>query len=158
MASPSWRGVVATILILLGCSAMLPAAAETGVQVILSADHKDLQVDRTLLLSVYIGRITTWPDGQPTRVFTLADDHPLHVQFCRQMLGTYPYVLRNAWNKLVYTGTGFAPTAVANEQEMRRRVNETVGAIGYVSAAQAALPHERLLASLKTQVLGASNE
>jgi ABC-type phosphate transport system substrate-binding protein len=110
------------------------AAVAQDVQVILAPDREATVPDRRLLLSIYIGRVTLWPDGRPVRVFTLADDQSLHERFCRQMLGTYPYVLRNAWDKLVYTGTGFAPTVVANENEMRRRVQSTPGAIGYVAA------------------------
>ncbi len=45
----------------------------------------------------------------------------------------YSYVLRAAWDRMVFTGTGLAPTVVRSEEEMRRRVRETPGAIGYVS-------------------------
>lgn len=110
------------------------AAAEPTVEVITSADRAGMTIDRKLLLSAYIGRMSTWPDGRPITLFVLPDSHPLHVQFSRQLLGTYPYVLRNAWDKLVYTGTGFAPTMVSSEEEMRKRVMDVPGAIGYVSA------------------------
>ncbi|MEQ1440610.1 hypothetical protein AAG565_14725 [Fontimonas sp. SYSU GA230001] len=155
----AWRARLLAAALALGWAAPMPApAADPDVQIILSSDHDGVQVDRKLLLSVYIGRVTTWPDGKPIRVFTLADDHPLHVQFARQMLGTYPYVLRNAWNKLVYTGTGFAPTTVSNEQEMRRRVSETPGAIGYVSAVQTNGLFGRQLTRVAMRGLGASDE
>lgn len=156
-AAVRWRhlGAVAVLVVLGFSGTSPPAVAQPAVQVILSTDHREAQVDRKLLLSVYIGRITTWPDGKPIRVFTLADDNPLHVQFTRQMLGTYPYVLRNAWNKRVYTGTGFAPTVVANEQEMRRRVNETPGAIGYISAIGTGSSSELMKVSAAMQVNGA---
>jgi ABC-type phosphate transport system substrate-binding protein len=156
-AAARWRhlGAAAVLILLVFGGMSAPAVAEPAVQVILSSDHSEVQVDRKLLLSVYIGRITTWPDGKPIRVFTLADDNPVHVQFTRQMLGTYPYVLRNAWNKLVYTGTGFAPTTVANEQEMRRRVSETPGAIGYVGTNIAGSANEFFKVSVAAQANGA---
>jgi hypothetical protein len=72
-------------------------------------------------------------------VFVLPDGDPLHVEFCREQLGTFPYVLRATWDRLVYTGTGIAPEVVANEKEMRRRVAMTRGAIGYVSTPDPAL-------------------
>ncbi len=116
------------------CWLAASAVGAQDVQVILAPDREATVPDRRLLLSIYIGRVTLWPDGRPIRVFTLADDQTLHERFCRQLLGTYPYVLRGAWDKLVYTGTGFAPTVVANEREMRRHVLNTPGAIGYVAA------------------------
>ncbi len=129
-----WRGVGAGLLLLL--AAVTPpvhAQSSSAVTVIMAPDRENAELDRRLLLSIYIGRVTIWPDGQPIRVFTLADNHALHQQFCRELLRTYPYVLRTAWDKLVYTGTGFAPITVANEQAMRERVAATPGAIGYVS-------------------------
>lgn len=130
-----WRLVMqrllASVVLVLAVSTV---GAQQDVRVILSPERAPLTPERRLLLSIYIGRVTLWPDGQPIRVFTLADDQPLHERFCRELLGTYPYVLRNAWDKLVYTGTGFAPTVVADEREMRRRVQSTPGAIGYVTA------------------------
>lgn len=94
-------------------------------------------LQRQQLLAIYLGRITTWSDGTPITVFVLPDQHDVHKHFCRHVLGTYPYVLRAAWDRLVYTGTGFAPIKVRSEQEMVRRVAETPGAIGYVDSDQA---------------------
>jgi len=66
-------------------------------------------------------RVRAWPGGEPIRVFVLPDDDELSNDFCRELLGTYPYVLRSAWDRLVFTGTGLAPTVVRSEQEMRQR-------------------------------------
>lgn len=110
----------------------MPVRAQS-IEIIVAPERKDVTIDRKLLLSIYLGRVTSWQDGAPIRVFTLPDGHPLHEQFVRQQLGTYPYVLRSTWDKLVFTGTGFAPTVVTTEQEMRRRVEQTPGAIGYLT-------------------------
>ncbi|WP_211242988.1 hypothetical protein [Sinimarinibacterium sp. CAU 1509] len=75
----------------------------------------------------------------------------MHEQFCHQVLGTYPYVLRSAWDKLVYTGTGFAPTVVRDVQEMRRRVESTPGAIGYAPALAPDDLHQRPLNDQSSQ-------
>lgn len=87
-----------------------------------------------MVRAIFAIRLREWPDGVPVRVFVLPDSDPLHVEFCREQLGTFPYVLRASWDRLVYTGTGIAPEVVPNEKEMRRRVAMTRGAIGYVSS------------------------
>lgn len=109
-------------------------AATSSVEIVTHADRAGaLPLDRALLRAAFTMRLRQWPDGRPLRVFVLPDSHPLHDRFCRELLGTYPYVLRTAWDRMVYTGTGFAPVVVYSEDEMRRRVQASPGAIGYVS-------------------------
>jgi hypothetical protein len=66
------------------------------------------------------------------RVFVLPDHDSVTDLFCREELGTYPYVMRATWDRVVFTGTGLAPTVVESEREMRARIGSTPGAIGYV--------------------------
>lgn len=77
-------------------------------------------------------RLTKWPDGRPVRVFVLPDGHPVHVALCKEELNLYPYQLRQAWDRLVYSGMAQAPIEVATEEEMISRVATTPGALGYV--------------------------
>lgn len=83
--------------------------------------------------SMFGMRQLAWPDGTPVRVFVLPDQQALHSNFCREILNIYPYQLHQSWNRLVYSGTGQAPTEVATEQEMLVRVAATPGSIGYVN-------------------------
>ena len=82
--------------------------------------------------SIFGMRQLTWPDGQQVRVFVFSDNHPLHNEFCKEMLNMYPYQLRQSWDRLIYSGTGQAPMEVNSEEEMLSRVSGTPGAIGYV--------------------------
>lgn len=123
-----------TILVaLIFLMASLGAARAAGVNIITNPDNSDVALDRALVRSIFSMRLRQWPDGRAVRVFVLPDAHALHVQFCREQLGTYPYVLRSTWDRLVYTGTGVSPEVVGNEKEMLQRVRSTPGAIGYVS-------------------------
>lgn len=110
------------------------------VQPITSPEHSNVVLDRALLRALFTMRVRQWPDGVAARVFVMPDASDLHDRFCRQMLGTYPYVLRNTWDRAVFTGTGFAPEVVNSEAEMRERVRQTRGAIGYVSTDRAPMP------------------
>ncbi len=83
--------------------------------------------------SIFGMRQLVWPGGAPVRVFVLPEQHSLHANFCREVLNIYPYQLKLSWNRLVYSGTGQAPTEVATEQEMLARVATTPGAVGYVN-------------------------
>jgi ABC-type phosphate transport system substrate-binding protein len=111
-----------------------PAAAEGEPQtvVIVHPDRAGYDPDRRQLRALFTMRVTVWPDGKPARVFVLPDRSELHDQFCRERLGTYPYVLRSVWDRKIYTGVGLAPVEVRSEVEMQQKVLSTPGAIGYV--------------------------
>lgn len=130
-ASQVLRRVAAALLLLMSSSAC-PKEHALPVQAIVSPSLASVTLDRDLLRAVFTMRMRQWPDGSPIRVFVLPDDDPLSDVFYRERLGMYSYVLRRAWDRMVFTGTGFAPTVVQSEQEMIERVRSTPGAIGYV--------------------------
>lgn len=82
--------------------------------------------------SMFGMRQLSWPDGQQVRVFVFPDRHPLHADFCKEVLNMYPYQLRQSWDRLIYSGMGQAPMEVGSEEEMIARVSKTPGAIGYI--------------------------
>jgi hypothetical protein len=125
------RHLLAAMLLLVSTTAC-PQDGLAAVEVIVSPSLRSLTLDRSLLRGVFTMRVRQWPDGSPIRVFVLPDDDPLSDVFYRERLGMYSYVLRRAWDRMVFTGTGFAPTVVKSEEEMRQRVRSTPGAIGYV--------------------------
>lgn len=77
-------------------------------------------------------RHKTWPNGQPVKVFVLADDDPVHRDVAKKVLGMFPYQLRRVWDRQLFSGTGLAPIVVANQEQMLHSVATTPGAIGYV--------------------------
>ena len=120
------------MLLLLASAAAYPQDRLLAAEVIVSPSLQSIALDRSLLRAVFTMRVREWPDGSPIRVFVLPDDNPLSDMFYRERLGMYSYVLRRAWDRMVFTGTGLAPTVVESEEEMRERVRSTPGAIGYV--------------------------
>jgi hypothetical protein len=120
------------ILLLLAFGASHEVRAQS-VEIIVNPGIASIDLDRDLLRAIFTMRLRSWPNGPPVRVFVLPDSDPVSDRFYREQLGMYSYVLRSAWDRMVYTGTGLAPTIVYSEEEMRERVLSTPGAIGYVS-------------------------
>lgn len=120
------------VLLLLILSAASARGSPPTAEVIVSPALADVTLDRSLLRAVFTMRVRQWPDGSPVHVFVLPDDNPLSDRFYREHLGMYSYVLRNVWDRMVFTGTGLAPTVVPSEKEMSERVHSTPGAIGFV--------------------------
>ena len=121
---------IAAAVLLIVANVAHPAHAE--IEIVTSPDRAGVVLDRSLLRALFTMRIRQWPDGSAARVFVLPDDSPVHHRFCREILGTFPYVPRNTWDRGVFTGTGFAPERAGSEAEMLDKVRRTPGAIGYV--------------------------
>jgi hypothetical protein len=84
------------------------------------------------LRAIFSMRLRNWPDGTPVKVFVLDDRANIHVSFSKKKLNIFPHQLRYSWDRLVYSGTGQAPTKVKSEREMLKMVAATPGAIGYL--------------------------
>lgn len=115
---------------LLAAFLALPAWA---VELIVNPRAPISEITRSHARTIFGARVTRWSDDTPIRVFVLPDDAPLHQEMTKTLLDLYPYQLRNAWERILYTGIGQAPIEVTTEAEMRRRVGTTPGAIGYIS-------------------------
>ncbi len=109
------------------------AQAEDVVVAIKKGTPTTSPISRYVLSAIFGMRLTTWPDGSAIRVFVLPDDNHIHSIFCKQVLQIFPHQLRSAWDRLVYSGTGQAPEVSGSEQEIRTRIANTPGAIGYLT-------------------------
>jgi len=123
-----WRLVMLLLCLISGM------ARGGGTEIIVSPDQAAVAIDRGMLRAIFTTRLRQWPDGTPIHVFVMPDDSELHDLFCREQLGMYPYVLRELWDRLLYTGTGLTPTLVHSQEDMRNRVLATRGGIGYLPA------------------------
>ena len=96
-------------------------------------NDKNQFIKRRTLRAIYSMRTQSWPNGDRLTVFVLADDEVLHEEFCQQVLGVLPYQLRKSWDRLIFSGRAGAPIKVQNLDEMKAKVAETPGAIGYIT-------------------------
>lgn len=110
------------------CASQAGISVETVVHPGVSSRH----LSRNTLRAIFGMRVRAWPDGSAIRVFVLPDDAPLHHLFAKRKLNMFPYQLRLAWDRLVFSGTGQAPFLVTSEEEMHKRIAATPGAIGYL--------------------------
>ena len=114
------------------CLCLLGGAKAWAVAIIVNPNVSVTTLSQNAVRAMFAMKLLQWPDGRPVRVFVLADDNLLHRTFCKEVLDVYPYQMRQTWDRLVYSGTGQAPTEVASEDEMVRKVASTPGAMGYV--------------------------
>jgi ABC-type phosphate transport system substrate-binding protein len=118
--------------ILLYCLSTFAFATE--MEIIANPKGASEYLDASTLRGIFGMRVSRWPDGTPIRVFVLPDDNPVHAEFAKRILNTYPHQLRRNWDRLVFSGTGNAPIQVKSEREMLDRIRSTPGSIGYVES------------------------
>jgi ABC-type phosphate transport system substrate-binding protein len=119
---------------LLGASLLTQrvASATESYEVITNVTVSEKTLPKTALRAVFGMRLQTWPDGTAIKVYVMPDDAPLHAAFSKEKLNVFPYQLRSAWDRLVFSGTGQAPETVNSPEEMLAKVASTPGAIGYL--------------------------
>ncbi len=104
-------------------------------QIVIHPDVKEESVSANLLRAIFSMRVKNWPNGMLIKVFVLADEDHLHHDFSKDKLNVFPYQLRQVWDRLVFSGTGQAPTKVSSSDEMLVKVVNTPGAVGYIETA-----------------------
>ncbi|MDR4520383.1 MAG: hypothetical protein R3E36_07250 [Nitrosomonas sp.] len=110
------------------------AYASEHYQVIAHPDVGQESITPNVLRAIFSMRMKTWSNNRLVKVYVLPDDHPLHQMFSKETLNVFPYQLRANWDRLVFSGTGQAPTTVASSEEMLRRIANTPGSIGYLES------------------------
>jgi len=109
--------------------------ASEHYQVVIHPEVQEKKLSVNVLRAIFSMRLRTWSNGTIIRVYVLSDNNELHHDFSKEKLNVFPYQLRLTWDRLVFSGTGQAPTHVDSPSEMQARIANTPGAIGYLNTA-----------------------
>lgn len=90
-------------------------------------------IKKRTLQSIFSMRTLSWPNGDALTVFVLPDSAQSHKKFCVEVLRILPHHLRRNWDRLIFSGKSGAPIKVDSFDEMKKRVANTPGAIGYIT-------------------------
>jgi ABC-type phosphate transport system substrate-binding protein len=126
------RHIPQLIFLIFFLGAASSVLADKDYEVVIHPQVTDKNLSLNTLRAIFGMRMQTWSDGTRIRVFVLADDAPLHHQFSKGTLNVFPYQLRSAWDRLVFSGIGQAPIKVDSIEDMLVKVASTPGSIGYL--------------------------
>lgn len=127
-----WLLRVLTAVVLSVADTLAVAQSEEPIEVIVAAAGTPQVLPRNAVRAIFGMRLRNWPNGDRVRVFVLRDHDATHVAFCKGVINIFPHQLRLAWDRLVFSGTGQAPTEVGSEHEMLAKIATTPGAVGYL--------------------------
>lgn len=112
-------------------AAFSPIATATEIVVnktVTASDYSTAEVR-----AIFTMKKSTWPNHRQIRVYTLPDNNPLHKEFVKNNLHMFVHQLRRVWDRITFSGTGFAPVELGSEQEMIDKIANTPDSIGYLN-------------------------
>ncbi|WP_189483802.1 hypothetical protein [Alishewanella tabrizica] len=115
------------------CCLWLLAWPLHAVEVVAHASVSEQRLSTSQLRAIFTMRQTRWADGQLIQVFVLHSEHEQHLLFSRNYLKMFPYQLDAIWARQRYSGIGSFPIQVTSLLEMQQRLQQTPGAIGYLT-------------------------
>ncbi len=119
--------------LLFGALLTLAQAAFATPKIVLNESVEFTNLDSAYLNQIFAMQIRKWPSGQAIQVFILPSTSSLHRKFVIDRLKIQAHQLDRIWNRMLFTGTGKAPTVVDSEDAMLQMIQTTPGAVGYVS-------------------------
>ncbi|MDY6946769.1 MAG: phosphate ABC transporter substrate-binding protein [Pseudomonadota bacterium] len=122
--------IPAVIGLSLAMSTGMPARAE--VVPVVSAKSPAPALARQELADIFLGRKMRFPDGRPVVPLDQQVGSPLREEFYDNVVGISAVQLKAHWSKIIFTGRGKPPRAMANDLEVRRAVASDPQYIGYI--------------------------
>jgi ABC-type phosphate transport system substrate-binding protein len=116
-------------------STLIGAWASADVVAVVSAKSAVHTLTADQLADIFLGRVSHFPDGLIAVPIDLRDGSPERDRFYAKVTGKTPAQVRAYWSKIIFTGRGQPPKAVASELDVKKFVAANVGAIGYIDAA-----------------------
>lgn len=118
--------------LLLGLGLLL-GTARAEVVVVVSVENPVESLSRPELVDIYLGRLNTFPNGQSIVPVNQRESSPAYLEFYRSYLGRTLAQIKAHWSKLIFSGRGQPPRAVADNKAMAEFVAKNPRAIGYLS-------------------------
>ena len=123
------------ILILIVVFILSGSSSFAQIAVIINKSVPLDKIERSKLLDIYTGDVRTWDYGESIIIFDLKKKTDTKMIFYRY-LGKTTSRMKSIWLKNMLSGEVEPPKTVTSEMEMLEKVEETKGAIGYISASK----------------------
>ena len=123
--------LLALAVVALACTRALAAPVLIG-----NKNVAGEKIDAATVKAVFLGKKVAW--GSAGRVvLAVLKSGPIADDFLQKSVEMNASAFNNHWRRLAMTGGGTAPKSFEKEEELRKFVAETPGAIGFVDSATA---------------------
>jgi ABC-type phosphate transport system substrate-binding protein len=109
--------------------------ASADVVVVVSARSSITTLSKVQIVDIFLGRRTRFPDGSAAVPIDQSEGTATRNEFYAKFAGMSAAQLKAFWSKIIFTGRGQPPTAVASGAEAKRLLLANPNAIGYLDQA-----------------------
>ena len=124
------RSSALVIGLVLALSASATAAAD--VVPVVSAKSSIQALSRNELTDIFLGKKMRFPNGQQAIPLDQEVGSPSRDQFYSSVVGISAVQLKAHWSKIIFTGRGKPPKAVADGVQLRKLIAADAQSIGYI--------------------------
>jgi ABC-type phosphate transport system substrate-binding protein len=111
-------------------------AAQAAPAIIGNKNIAAEKLDAAAVKAVFLGKKVSWDTGGRV-VLAILKSGAVADEFLQKIADMNASAFSNHWRRLAMTGGGAAPKFFEKEEELRKFVAETPGAIGFVDSANA---------------------
>lgn len=102
------------------------------VLVVTGADSPTITLSKNQISDIFLGKITSLPDGNSVTPVDQPESNPLRDEFYLKVANKSAAQAKALWAKLYFTGRGEPPHEARDNDDIKKIVNSTRGAIGYI--------------------------
>ena len=111
---------------------LLPFSLRAEVLVVTAADNPTITLSKNQISDVFLGKVTALPDGTSVTPVDQPESNPLRDEFYLKVANKSAAQAKALWAKLYFTGRGLPPREGRDSGEVKKILNSTHGAIGYI--------------------------
>jgi len=120
--------VVVIVLALL----LSAGAAQADVVAVVSANSTVTTLSKNQVADIFLGKTTRFPDGSVVVPIDQAEGTLERNEFYIRFTGKSAAQIKAHWSKIIFTGRGQPPKALANGIQIRKLLAQNPHAIGYI--------------------------
>jgi ABC-type phosphate transport system substrate-binding protein len=113
------------------------SAAQADIAVIVNSKNAGLNLSRSAVGDIFLGRTNTLPNGNSVRPIDLNNREETRSSFYRLVAEKNAAEMNVYWSRLNFVGRGSPPMVLQNDQAVIDFVKGNTTAIGYVNASLA---------------------
>ena len=110
------------------------SAASAGDFAVIVNKANSATVDKAVVARIYTGEMKAWSDGTPVVAVDLPEDNGTRASFSTDIVGKTVANLRAMWAQIVFSGKAMPPKQAASDEDVKKLVSGTKGAVGYIKA------------------------
>ena len=110
--------------------------AMADVVVVVSSHSTLTTLSRSQVVDVFLGKTRRFPDGTVAQPIDQREGSATREEFYMQYAAKTPAQLKAYWSKIIFTGRGQPPMALASAVEVKKRLAGSRAAISYIDRTQ----------------------